>query len=510
MSPTRFRAGALTDTGQARAVNQDNLLVVDGRLFAVADGMGGHRGGEVASAVALESLADHHDEDTTASLVNAVARANDAVFQRSVHEPELRGMGTTLVALALAVGPDGRERLAMTNVGDSRAYRFREGRLVQLTEDHSLVESLVRQGRISPEEAASHPQRNIITRALGVDPQVEVDSWELPAVPGDRYLLCSDGLFNEVDAEVVAATLAGRDDPSDAAQELVRLANEGGGRDNITCVVVDVVEGGGAADEADARVAVASEPDLGPYSPPTEPTPVASVFDEAAPPPPPPPPPPSAGAGSDAGGAEVEPSAERDPPAAPADAAGGDDPPTPRHDTAPALIGAIPDHLPDDEDEPAEPPARRPRRFTWRVVVFVLALVGLAAAVVGALYYYGRNTYYVAFDADEQVTIFKGQPGGFLVWDPTVERVTAISAADLKATAAERVRSQPDQATLDDAEAFVANLCESLATGARPVECDAAADGPAATTATTAGEGEGGPGSGGGSAGSPSATTEPA
>ena len=119
--------------------------------------------------------------------------------------------------------------------GRLRAYRFRGGRLEQMTEDHSLVESLVRQGRITAEEAVTHPQRNIITRALGVDPAVEVDSWELPAVPGDRYLLCSDGLFNEVEPATIAATLAERVDPDDAAAELVRLANEGGGRDNITC-----------------------------------------------------------------------------------------------------------------------------------------------------------------------------------------------------------------------------------------------------------------------------------
>ncbi|HMQ24365.1 MAG TPA: Stp1/IreP family PP2C-type Ser/Thr phosphatase [Acidimicrobiales bacterium] len=471
---TTFRAGALTDTGRARAVNQDSLLVVDGRLYAVADGMGGHRGGEVASALALESLAGNLDEPTTQALVAGVTSANSAVYRRSAEDPELRGMGTTLIAMALIVDAEGHERLAMANVGDSRAYRLRDGVLEQITEDHSLVESLVRQGRITPEEAATHPQRNIITRALGVDPQVEVDSWELPAVPGDRFLLCSDGLFNEVESDVITAILGRLEDPDAAVAELVRLANEGGGRDNITCVVVDVLDGPGTADQADARVATASEPDLAGYGPATEPTPAVSVFDEpsagaapATPAPPEAPPPPA-------------PPPPLPPPGPPADT--GDE----ATDAVPAPYGALPDHLPDDEAD-AAPAPRRPRRFTWRVVVFVVALLALAGAVVAALVYYGRSTYYVAFDADEQVVIFKGQPGGFLVFDPTVERETGITRADLRETAADRVAEQPDQATLSDAEAFIDNLCDALSSGATPTECaDAATGGTQGTTPTTA------------------------
>ena len=479
---TTFRAGALTDTGRARAVNQDSLLVVDGRLYAVADGMGGHRGGEVASALALESLAGNLDEPSTRALVASVTTANAAVYTRSAQDPELRGMGTTLIAMALIVGADGQERLAMANVGDSRAYRLRGGALEQITEDHSLVESLVRQGRITAEEAANHPQRNIITRALGVDPQVEVDSWELPAVPGDRFLLCSDGLFNEVEPDVIAAILGRLDDPDAAVAELVRLANEGGGRDNITCVVVDVLDGPGSADQADARVGVASEPDLGAFGPATQPQPAISVFDPPAgaqPPPAPPPVPPPPPIPPPGPAAEPEgPTSGVSSPAA-----------------SPALIGAIPDHLPEDEAD-AVPAPRRPRRFTWRVVVFVLALLLLVGAVVGALTYYGRSTYYVAFDGQDQVVIFKGQPGGFLIWDPTVERVTTISRDDLRETAAERVTEQPDQATLGDAEAFIDNLCEALRTGATPSECTTADSG--TTTGMT--NGTGGMGASGGTA----------
>ncbi len=472
---TTFRAGAATDKGRVRANNQDSQLVVEGRLFAVADGMGGHRGGEVASATALESLSASLGEATTGALLAGVTGANTAVFTRASHDPELRGMGTTLTVLALVVGPDGTERLAVANVGDSRAYRLRGDELQQMTEDHSLVESLVRQGRLSAEEAVTHPQRNILTRALGIEPQVEVDLWEMSAVPNDRFLLCSDGLFNEVEPAVIAATLRKLADPTDAAQELVRLANEGGGRDNITCVVVDIVEGTGSPDDAVARLGNASEPDLAGYGPSTAPTPVASVFDEAPPPPPPLPPAPEA----------------------PGPSAAGPDPP---------LIGAIPDHLPDDAHSPAAPAPRRPRRFTWRVVVFVFALIALAGAVAGALVWYGRHTYYVAFDEAGHVTIYKGQPGGFLFFDPTIERITDITVGDLRETAAERVQARPDQASRDEAEEFVANLCDSLSIQGvqHHTECTGATDPSTSTTAATSGDTGGTPSGGSGASTDPS------
>lgn len=466
---TRFRAGAVTHKGRVRPNNQDSQLVIDGRLFAVADGMGGHRGGEVASALALESLAETLLEPSTSALRESLTVANEVVYSRASDDPELRGMGTTLTALAL-VTSGGRERLAVANVGDSRAYRLRGDQFEQMTEDHSLVESLVRQGRLTVEEAVTHPQRNIITRALGIDRKVEVDVWELAAVAGDRYLLCSDGLFNEVETNRIAATLRKLADPTDAAHELVRLANEGGGRDNITCVVVDVIDGPGSASEGAERVGTASEPDLGAYGPGPSTTPVpvtSSVFDDAP--------------------AEDDPE-ER------GRASGGT---PPDEDDAPGptpLLGAIPDRLPDDDDgggggPTGTSPARRarPRRITWRVVVFVLALVALSAAVAGALVYYGRNTYYVGLGAREQVTIFKGRPGGFLVFEPTAERVTDIRVADLRATDADRVRAESDQASLADAEAFVANLCDGgLKAGADPRECKGDAAATATTAATTA------------------------
>lgn len=477
---TTFRAGAATDKGMVRANNQDSQVVIEGRLFAVADGMGGHRGGEVASATALEALAGGWGDATSSALRAGVVSANEAVFAKASNDPELRGMGTTLTALALVVGDDGNERLAVANVGDSRAYRLTDS-LAQITDDHSLVESLVRQGRLTAEEAVTHPQRNILTRALGIEPQVEVDVWELPAVPGDRFLLCSDGLFNEVEVGVITETLRTLDDPTEAAVELVRLANEGGGRDNITCVVVDIVDGPGSADEPANRVGTAaSEPDLGGYGPATTPTPVASVYDEPGSPPPPPPSPPQA---------PPEPGAS-------AGSAGGPDPP---------LIGALPDRLPDDDSAAAPPPSRRPRRFTWRVAVFVVALVALVAAVAGVLVYYGRNTYYVAFDDAGQVTIYKGRPGGFLIFDPTVEQVTDINENHLRETDAQRVSAEGDQATFDDAEAFVANLCAGLRIGANPSYCSA--ETPATTSPGSAGTGTTGGNGSTATTGKPSSAT---
>lgn len=246
---TRFAWGAASDTGRVRQANEDSFLVVDG-LFAVADGMGGHQAGEVASHLALESLEAGFTAAGTDVLVRAVEGANLALVQRSAADPELAGMGTTLVAMAL-VEAAGREAIGVVNVGDSRLYLLSDGDMTQITEDHSLVASMERQGRLTAAEAAVHPQRNILTRALGIDGSVLVDSWEILPVVGDRYLICSDGLFNEVDDNRIAATLRRLADPNEACRELVRLANEGGGRDNITCVIVDVIDDSGRDPDAD-------------------------------------------------------------------------------------------------------------------------------------------------------------------------------------------------------------------------------------------------------------------
>lgn len=240
-----LRIGAATDVGVTRKINQDSYATAPG-LVVVADGMGGHRGGEVASAIAVNEMLQRFQSPELDALVTGVEHANKRILDEAAADPNLHGMGTTVVALGLIDVDDGMA-LGAINVGDSRMYRLTGSVLEQLTEDHSLVEALVREGRITAAEAEVHPQRNIVTRALGVIEHVEVDSFHFVPKIGDRYLLCSDGLFNEVDAHTIATILATETDPNVAAQKLVAAANEGGGRDNITTVIADIVP---AADSA--------------------------------------------------------------------------------------------------------------------------------------------------------------------------------------------------------------------------------------------------------------------
>jgi len=233
----RLVVGAATHVGRVRDHNEDGYLV-DGdlRLVAVADGMGGHRGGEVASATALSVLREVFTEG--GDLRDAVIAANDAVFERSSTDDAVRGMGTTLTAGVLA--EDG-ETLIVGHVGDSRAYLYRDGELQRVTADHSLVEELMRAGELTEEEAERDPRRSQITRALGLEQGVEVDLYPIGLQAGDRLLLCSDGLTTMVSEDGVAAAIAGDADPEKVAQQLVDAANEAGGVDNTTVVIVDVV-----------------------------------------------------------------------------------------------------------------------------------------------------------------------------------------------------------------------------------------------------------------------------
>ena len=234
----RLSHGAASAVGHVRAINQDDFGAGDD-LFVLADGMGGHRGGEVASAEAVAGVLGSFDDRTRAGLARAVDRANQAVFGRAAGDVDLFGMGTTLCALALARS-EGGDVLAVANVGDSRVYRYGDGRLTQVSDDHSLVADLVRAGDLTEEEAARHPQRNILTRALGIESALSVDTWELSIQADDRYLLCSDGLFNEIDDDRIAALLAGHDNPELTAATLVRAAVDAGGHDNVTALVVDI------------------------------------------------------------------------------------------------------------------------------------------------------------------------------------------------------------------------------------------------------------------------------
>jgi len=238
VSAFKLLAAGVTDVGRVRDGNEDDFLDQSNRLglVAVADGMGGHRAGEVASATALEAL--RAGVASGQQLANAIEGANDAVLEKSESDQELRGMGTTLTAGML--GTDGQ--LLVGHVGDSRAYLFRDGELTQITNDHSLVEEMVRGGELTPEQAEVHPQRSIITRALGIDPQVDVDVYPIELQPGDRILFCSDGLTTMVRQDEMAGILAREEDPKRAAQLLVDAANAAGGEDNVTAVIVEPVE----------------------------------------------------------------------------------------------------------------------------------------------------------------------------------------------------------------------------------------------------------------------------
>ncbi len=242
-SSSSFDLGFVTDVGKIRKMNQD-FLAVSNSLFIVADGMGGHRGGEAASEIAIKKIFEKQTYSTVQSFRDQVIEANTAVRAKAETNSELEGMGTTLCGITLVESSTGNaETLAVANIGDSRIYLLSKGKFSQITEDHSLVEEMRREGKITEKEAESHPHRNIITRALGIDVEANVDCWEIPLHKDDRFLLCTDGLSNEVSAVEIRHILEKVDSPQEAAEQLVRLANSNGGNDNTTVVIVDVKEG---------------------------------------------------------------------------------------------------------------------------------------------------------------------------------------------------------------------------------------------------------------------------
>jgi PPM family protein phosphatase len=231
-----------TDTGRQRRANEDSLLA-RAPLFVVADGMGGARAGEVASRIAVESFGRGIGDaarpaDALASLVR---EANSRIYERSHKHADEAGMGTTLTAIYV-----GTTDVSIAHVGDSRAYRLRDGQLERLTEDHSLVDELIREGRLTPEEAFEHPQRSVITRALGNESDVEVDTQSIEARAGDVYLLCSDGLTTMIGEQELEALISAHTRLRDVGEALIGAANEAGGRDNITVVLVRVEDVPGA------------------------------------------------------------------------------------------------------------------------------------------------------------------------------------------------------------------------------------------------------------------------
>src|SRR5271165_3892463 len=253
---------AVTDTGRQRRANEDSLLARS-PLFVVADGMGGAQAGEVASRLAIESFQPGIEDASRpeVALATLAQEANSRIHRRSHANAAQAGMGTTLTAVYV-----GEHDVAIAHVGDSRAYCLRDGELLRLTDDHSLVDELLRQGRLTPEEAVEHPQRSVITRALGPELTVEVDTRSFHARGGDVYLLCSDGLTTMLSEEEIAQLLRGHPRLRDAGEALVAAANEAGGRDNITVVLLrleDVQPGTGSLFEEQATLT-----GLAPVSPP--------------------------------------------------------------------------------------------------------------------------------------------------------------------------------------------------------------------------------------------------
>jgi protein phosphatase len=409
---TALRWGGATHVGRVRTINEDNYIARDDvGLWAVADGMGGHRGGEVASEIACDALRRGFADRSVDGLIEAIEQANEAVYQTGSTDPDLSGMGTTVVVLAV-VDQDGDELLAVANVGDSRVYRYSVADLEQLTDDHSLVADLVREGTLSPEEAAVHPQRNIVTRVLGVSDRVPVDIITVEPVAGDRYVLCSDGLFNEVPEPGIAAVLHRVDDPAEAAGELVRLAVEGGGRDNVTVVVVDVIDDGGRAGAASDALSVGAPSGLAGRAGPAG---VTTTDDGSA-------------AGS---GVAFE------TPGTTNGSGGGD--------------GAGRD---------GEAIATRPqgRRLTWRVLLFSLIVLALVGGAFATIQWYGRSTYFVGFDDGDRVAIFKGRPGGVLWLNPVLEETTDVARSHVPADTRDDLDAGKEQSSLGDAHRYVDRL----------------------------------------------------
>jgi serine/threonine protein phosphatase PrpC len=348
-----------SDVGRQRTSNEDSLLI-EPPFFVVADGMGGARAGEVASKIAIEEFGQQPDDEMPPERrLESIARsANKRIYDLAAADESRRGMGTTLTA-AMVMGGE----VSIGHVGDSRAYRLREGKLEQLTKDHSLVAELERTGQISAEAAEHHPQRSIITRALGPEPDVQVDTYTIDGKEGDVYLLCSDGLTGMISDDEVSSIIRSADDLAGAAEELIRAANQSGGKDNITAVLFRLGDtGNGEGTEDD--------------DPPPEETLSGQVAVTQL----------------------------RDAPAA-------------------AKTQRAKKPKTEEADEPAEvettrrrtvrrPRARapRPQRRPGRRVLGVLIAVAVVAAVAGGLYYASRQSYFVGTNDAGLVTLYRGVP----------------------------------------------------------------------------------------------------
>ncbi|HEX5223801.1 MAG TPA: Stp1/IreP family PP2C-type Ser/Thr phosphatase [Solirubrobacteraceae bacterium] len=401
---------AVTDTGRQRRANEDSLLARS-PLFVVADGMGGAQAGEVASRLAIESFqpgigSDGNPEESLEALAQA---ANTRIHERSHSDAEHAGMGTTLTAVYVD-----EEQIAIAHVGDSRAYCLRAGELVRLTDDHSLVDELLRQGRLTPEEAIEHPQRSVITRALGPEDSVEVDTRSYAAREGDVYLLCSDGLTTMLPEERIRELLLGNRDLRAAGEALVAAANEAGGRDNITVVLLRLEEVAVRSHRGDEQQTATDLPVVSSV-------PATAAAQQASPQTPPPEP--SEHAGQTGAGAPVQPAVQR---------------------------------VPRRPGEAQPDPARSARRARRRRLLGTLAvtLVVLGVLLAGG-YLALQSVYFIGTDERGLVTVYRGVPvqlpAGIDLYTTTY--VSGVSASTLGAGRRHRLldhslRSESDAASL--------------------------------------------------------------
>jgi protein phosphatase len=348
----KLKWGASTDVGMVRQQNEDSFLAEE-TLFVVADGMGGHNAGEVASALAVTTLkaGARLGIDTTEDFRELVQQANSAIYTASLDDSTQSGMGTTVTALSIVEGEE--PRVLVANVGDSRAYLWRSGALSRLSVDHSYVQELVNEGIITPEAARVHPRRNIVTRALGIDRSVMVDVFTHFVRTGDRIVLCSDGLVDEVADVEIARVLGQHTDPQETAEALVMVANTNGGRDNTTVIVVDVL------DDISEPIASSAPDNTAPMQSPS-----VDAIDSGL-----------VGAGVGSAGVVKK-----------------------------SRVG---------------------------VVLFWTALVAIVISGITIVGVYARSGYFIGFDEDSRVAVYRGRVGGVLWFNPTIDTQTTLSGEDL-------------------------------------------------------------------------------
>ena len=432
---TSIDSAAATHVGRIREMNQDRALV-SGQLTAVADGMGGHAGGDRAAALAIAELGGIRGTISAERLIKVVQAANKRIFTVAL-SPELRGMGTTIVA---AVVDEETGVLSLINVGDSRGYQLRDGVLRQVTHDHSLVEDLLRSGRLTEDEAKVHPQRNIVTRVLGIGEDVDVDLFQIDVQAGDRYVLCSDGLTNEVDDEGIASILQSHPTSGSAADQLVRAAVDAGGRDNVTVAIIDVLEGPAGSPTKTQEFAAVPLEAGGPAEGDSASSGLSSLM--------------TALGASQASDTPVETrTAEADDASNDSDGEdSGKTPPPPTATDTPTDLLA---------DPSAEDLNKKPSKLRWflplRTLLLGASVLGVTLIATMSSSWYASSAWYAA-DVDGEVVILQGRPGGFLWHDPAPVETTGVQVEELHGTAQELLTSQPSWSSLSEAKGFVDNL----------------------------------------------------